>query len=44
MAERLIATVMLWAMRGSMAWLIAHEYASFMSEKLEAVTRALSKL
>ncbi len=42
MLDRLIAEMLLWGMRGGLAWFIAHEYATFVDKKLAAVSRALS--
>ncbi len=42
--DRLIAIVMLWGLRGGLAWFIAHEYTTIVTEKLTAVSRALGKI
>ena len=42
--DRLIAMLMLWAIRGALAWFIAYEYTTTVREKLDVVARALSKL
>jgi hypothetical protein len=44
MLSRLIATLTLWGVRGGLAWFIAHEYTAVVTEKLNAVSRALSGL
>ncbi|MCK9919047.1 hypothetical protein MXD81_58965 [Microbacteriaceae bacterium K1510] len=41
--DRLIAVLMLWGIRGALAWFIAYEYTTTVREKLEVVTRALAK-
>lgn len=41
--DRLIALVMVWGMRTALAWFIAYEYTTTVSDKLETVTRALAK-
>ena len=40
MARR-IATFLLWGMRFGLAWFIAYEYLSVVSEKLTAISRVL---
>lgn len=42
MVDRIMAILMLWSMRGAVAWVIAHEYATAVNAKLTQVTRALS--
>jgi len=44
MFARLVGIALLWGMRFSLAWFIAHEYLSVVSEKLTAVSRALSAI
>lgn len=44
MLDRLIALLMLWALRGALAWFIAYEYTATVGAKLESVTRALARL
>ncbi|HEX3442361.1 MAG TPA: hypothetical protein VHT93_18625 [Pseudolabrys sp.] len=44
MLNRLIATFTLWGVRGSLAWFIAHEYTTVVTEKLTAVSHALGGL
>jgi hypothetical protein len=41
MVARVVGTALLWGMRVSLAWLIAHEYLSVVSEKLTTISRAL---
>ena len=41
MLDRLIAELLLWGMRGGLAWFVAHEYAVVVNEKLTEVVRAL---
>jgi hypothetical protein len=33
---------LLWGMRFSLVWLVAHEYLAYVDEKLTAISRALS--
>jgi hypothetical protein len=40
--ERLMAELLLWGVRGGLAWFVAHEYAAAVNAKLLAVTRALT--
>jgi hypothetical protein len=40
MLNRLVAELTLWGVRGGLAWFIAHEYTTFVSEKLNQVSRA----
>jgi hypothetical protein len=35
---------LLWGMRLSLVWLVAHEYLTFVDEKLTTISRALSAL
>jgi hypothetical protein len=42
MVDRVMAILILWGMRGGIAWVIADQYAKFVNEKLSAVSRALS--
>ena len=44
MLDRSIAIALLWGMRLSLVWLVAHEYLAFVDEKLTVVSRALSTL
>jgi hypothetical protein len=44
MLARSIATALLWGMRLSLVWLVAHEYLAFVDEKLTTISRALSAL
>jgi hypothetical protein len=41
---RTIAVALMWGMRLSLVWLVAHEYLAFVDEKLAVVSRALSTL
>jgi hypothetical protein len=42
MVDRIMAILILWGMRGGVAWVIADQYAKVVNEKLMAVSRALS--
>ncbi len=44
MLNRIIAELMLWGIRGGLAWFVAHETGVFAAEKLNEVARALGKL
>lgn len=44
MLARSIATTLLWGMRLSLVWLVAHEYLAFVDEKLTTISRALSAI
>ncbi|HEY6833183.1 MAG TPA: hypothetical protein VI251_11930 [Pseudolabrys sp.] len=44
MLNRLIAELTLWGVRGALAWFVAHEYTTVVTEKLNAVSRALGGL
>jgi hypothetical protein len=44
MLARAIAMVLLWGIRLSLVWLVAHEYLEFVDEKLTAISRALSAI
>jgi hypothetical protein len=44
MLARAIAMVLLWGMRLSLVWLVAHEYLAFVDEKLTVISRALSAI
>lgn len=44
MLDRMVAMLTLWGLRGGLAWFIAHEYTTIVSDKLDAVSRALGKL
>ncbi|MFY9687881.1 MAG: hypothetical protein WAJ88_18950 [Pseudolabrys sp.] len=44
MLARFIAIALLWGMRFSLVWLVAHEYFAFVDEKLKAIARALSTI
>jgi len=37
MPARVIAIALLWGMRFSLVWLVAHEYLAFVDEKLSAI-------
>ena len=42
MLDRLMAELLLWGMRGGLAWFVAHEYATVVVAKLTVVSRALA--
>ena len=44
MLDRLVATLLLWGLRGSLAWFVMHEYTMVLTEKLDEVSRALTRL
>jgi hypothetical protein len=44
MFERLAAALLIWGMRGGLAWFVMHEYTAALTDKLDAVSRALSGL
>jgi hypothetical protein len=44
MLARVIAIALLWGMRFSLVWLVAHEYFAFVDEKLTVISRALSAI
>jgi hypothetical protein len=44
MLARAIAMVLLWGMRLSLVWLVAHEYLAFVDEKLTVISRPLSAI
>lgn len=44
MLARVIAMALLWGMRFSLVWLVAHEYFAFVGDKLTAISRALSAI
>ena len=44
MLARAIAIALLWGMRLSLVWLVAHEYLAFVDEKLTTISRALSAI
>jgi hypothetical protein len=44
MLARAIVMVLLWGMRFSLIWLVAHEYLAFVDEKLTVISRALSAI
>jgi hypothetical protein len=39
--DRLVTVLLLWGMRGGLAWFVAHEYATVVVAKLTEVSRAL---
>ncbi|HZD88867.1 MAG TPA: hypothetical protein VE224_02105 [Pseudolabrys sp.] len=41
MLDRIVAELMLWGMRGGLAWLVAHEVGLVAAEKLNEIARAL---
>jgi len=44
MIARVIAIALLSGMQFSLVWLVAHEYLTFVDEKLTAISRALSAI
>lgn len=44
MLARTVAIALMWGMRLSLVWLVAHEYLAFVDEKLTVISRALSTL
>ncbi|MGE0564618.1 MAG: hypothetical protein AB7O50_08905 [Pseudolabrys sp.] len=40
MVDRLMALLLLWGMRGGLAWFVADQYAQFVNEKFAVVSRA----
>lgn len=42
MLNRLVAVLMLWGLRGGLAWFVMHEYTAVLTDKLNEVSRALS--
>lgn len=44
MLERFVATLLLWVMRGALAWFVAYEYARYVEQKFAEVTGALRAL
>ena len=44
MLARSLATALLWGMRLSLVWLVAHEYLALVDEKLTTISRALSAI
>jgi hypothetical protein len=44
MLDRIIAELVLWGIRGGIAWLVAHEVGLIAAEKLSEVARALGQL
>jgi hypothetical protein len=44
MLDRLVAMLLLWGLEGCLAWFVMHEYTSAVAERLDEVTRALSRL
>ena len=42
MLNRLVAVLMLWGLRGGLAWFVMHEYTTVLTDKLNEVSRALS--
>ena len=41
MLDRLIATFLLWGLRGGLAWFVMHEYTLEVTQRLDEVVRAL---
>ena len=44
MLDRLFATLLLWGLRGCLAWFVMHEAMSVAVEKLDQVARALDTI
>ncbi len=44
MLDRIIAELLLWGLRGGLAWLVAHEVGIVITEKLSEVSRALGHM
>ena len=44
MLDRVIAELMLWGIRGGLAWLVAHEAGIMAADKLNEVARALGSM
>lgn len=44
MLNRLMACVTIWGLGGALAWFVAHEYVTAVTDKLNLVTRALARL
>jgi hypothetical protein len=44
MLARSIGIALLWGMRLSLVWLVAHEYLAFVDEKLKTISRAISAI
>ncbi|MGN6572319.1 MAG: hypothetical protein ACTHLO_12980 [Pseudolabrys sp.] len=44
MLDRIVATLLLWGLRGCLAWFVMQEATSVVTEKLDEVSRALSGL
>lgn len=44
MLDRLFATLLLWGLRGCLAWFVMHEATGVAVEKLDEVARALNSL
>ena len=44
MLDRVFAELMLWGIRGGLAWLVAHEAGIMAADKLNEVTRALGSM
>ena len=41
MVDRLLALLLLWSMRGGLAWFVTDQYVKFVNDKFAAVSRAL---
>lgn len=44
MLDRVVAELLLWGMRGGLAWFVVYEYTSYVEVKLTEVSRALNAL
>jgi hypothetical protein len=44
MLDRLLASLTLWSLRGGLAWFVAQEYVTVVTDKLNSVSRALGGL
>jgi hypothetical protein len=42
MLDRLVATFLLWGLRGCLAWFVMYEYTRVLTDKLNEVSRALN--
>jgi len=41
MLDRLLSLLLLWGLRGGLAWFVMHEYALAVTQRLDEVVRAL---
>lgn len=44
MLERVIAELLVWGIRGGVAWLVVYEYTTYVEDKLTQVMRSLGSL